>query len=552
MQAAKQRRGSLAASSLSQQQQHADEQAEKRDLDRRAREREKMQRDEAKKSEYMEKQKLLNQLEAPLVSLLDRLGVREELSLALAQHSVFTLKALRGCDHELMANQLLKDNLPVMREREPEWMRDTLAQAVDMARRDLAIAAINTLMLPDDYAYQQQARETMAAQEKASRSGSDDMGSRSWMSQKTAVREEDIAGLRNKDGALRKALLAVTERWQDFMASQPAFAARLSEAETGPSWKDTVSWSLWLLTRPLHDSERSRGPPTFMTKAGIEQCLQYARDYVYFALYPQMKNKSPGEWRLYWVRVFTNFSAFYSEKGRQRWMDVAACAARATALRQGKTPAEQAAAEVKAVRNVCAMLHSHHARKAKEPTLPAPLRATPRTSTVRGSGHLITHCGSGGAGGAGSSSSRSQPGRQQGRGGRGGGGSASGTTSGASCKERATSAPPERHMMPRAASMPSGLGSGRPPSVPSGRGERACAAAPSAASSATASPPSQRRGGGSDRSAAASPAAAPVPQREKGGGTSRRSRSPAPVRAASPVPSERSPRAPRRGSSPRT
>lgn len=533
---AKPRRGSVQHNSLASQQMHAEEQQAAREQERRSREREKMQRDEAKKSDYLEKQKLLNQLEGPLVSLLERLGVREELSLALAQQKVYSLSSLRGCDHELLARTLLKDNPNVMRERPPEWMEETLAKAVDMARRDLAIAAIERLMLPDDYIYQQQAREQIAAQEKANRTGGEDMNIRSsYSAQKNAVREEDIASLRNKDGVLRKALLAVTERWQDFMASQPAFAARLSEADTGPSWKDTVSWSLWMLTRPLADAEKNRSQPVFMTKAAIEQCLKYAKDYVYFALYPQMKKKGPGEWRLYWVRVFTNFAAFYSEKGRQRWMDVAACAARATALRQNKSVDEQTAAEVQAVRNVCAMLRSHHARRTpREPSLPVALRATPRTGTVRdglprgrdgGTGHLITHV---------KSSARKGDLDKSGE---------------SSRRERATSAPPERHIL-RAQSTPALHGRTRYGATP-GRGG-AFAASPG--STAAATPPSHRRGGADRPSsggfpAASAPSTAPPNSQRGGGGSSRRSKaSPAQARADRAAAGTPSPRT--RGTSP--
>jgi hypothetical protein len=527
------------ATAKQQQQQKARQMTSADDLarQRRERDREKLQRDEAKKTDYLEKQKLLNMIEAPLISLLERLGVREELSLALANENVTSLAALRACDHEVLAtkltNRLLQDKLLTasVAKRPPGWMQDTMSTAVDMARRDLAMHAINALMLPEDYVYQDLARQKMLQQEKASRAAEDQHArNNSYTMPKNTLREEDIVALRDKDGALRKELLAVTTHWQDFIQSQPAFAARLQEeGGEGPSWKDTVSWSLWMLTRPLQDAEKgtSRGSLVFMTKPAIERALRYAKDYVYYALYPQMKEKSTGEWRLYWVRVFTNFGAFYSEKGRQRWMDVAAFAARATALRKGKSLAEQDTAVAEAMRNVCSMLRKHQVSRPREPWLPENLRATPRASTARGnssrgSGHLITQSSANSVKknkGDSSSRSRTPPETPPGQ-----------TGDSSSRARRTLSAPPERPFA-KAASSPfiSGV---RSQEVSSSSRTAATALSPAAG------PPSHRRSGPDRPTSGGFPAAATLstaPLSSHRDRMTRRSKSPrSPTKRSSP------------------
>ena len=504
---------------------------------RRERDREKLQRDEAKKTDYLEKQKLLNMIEAPLISLLERLGVREELSLALANENVTSLAALRACDHEVLAtkltNRLLQDKLLTasVAKRPPGWMQDTLSRAVDMARRDLAMHAINALMLPEDYVYQDLARQKMLQQEKASRAADEQHArTNSYAVPKNTLREEDIVALRDKDGALRKELLAVTTHWQDFIQSQPAFAARLQEeGDEGPSWKDTVSWSLWMLTRPLQDAEKgtSRGSLVFMTKPAIERSLRYAKDYVYYALYPQMKEKSTGAWRLYWVRVFTNFGAFYSEKGRQRWMDVAAFAARATALRKGKSLAEQDTAVAEAMRNVCSMLRKHQVSRPREPWLPENLRATPRASTARGnssrgSGHLITQSSANSVKktkGDSSSRSRTPPETPPGQ-----------TGDSSSRARRTLSAPPERPFAKAASS----------PFISGVRSQEVSSSSRTAAAALShdAGPPSHRRGGPDRPTYGGFPAAATLstaPLSSRRDRMARRSKSPrSPTKRSSP------------------
>ena len=354
----------------------ADEEARERERQKR----EKLERDEAKKNEFMEKQKLLNLLENPLVSLLDRLGARDELSLPLAQHEMYSLKALRGCDHVELAKALAAeqgdrpDAGGATRGERLRRMVQLLSKAVDMARRDLAIAAINLLLLPDDVTFQKAALAALHEQR-----GSADASRTSMYQQKDKhqMREEDIAQLRDKDGALRNALLKVTEHWQDYLASQPAFAARLAADETGPTWKDTVAWALWMLTAPFANVHAP-----WMSKEQIHQCLNYAREHVWFALYPQMRHQRPGEWRLYWVRVESNFTAFYSDKGRNRWMEAAACTARAEAVREGKSSDEQEAAAMQAAQKVMGILHQpFHLKPAsprKVPELPPELRSPVR------------------------------------------------------------------------------------------------------------------------------------------------------------------------------
>ena len=343
---------------------------------------EKLRRDEEKKNEYMERQKLLNLLEPPVVSLLERLGARDELSLPLAQHDVHSLKALRGCDHVELARALAAED--GIGDQEGETRGDKirrkvqlLSRAVDMARRDIAIAAINALVLPDDVVFQKAALAKLHEEQ-----GEALNAGKSFYQQKdkNQMREEDIPLLRDNDGALRKALLKVTEHWQDYLASQPAFATRLAADESAPTWKDTVAWALWMLTKPFASVHA-----TWMSKDQIHQCLNHAREHVWFALYPQLRNQRPGEWRLYWVRVESNFAAFYSDKGRNRWMQAASYTARAEAVREGKSSDEQEAAAMQAAQKVMGILQQPLASAASTaswkqipelpPDLQAPVRA---------------------------------------------------------------------------------------------------------------------------------------------------------------------------------
>ena len=158
--------------------------------------------------------------------------------------------------------------------------------------------------------------------------------------------------------------------------------ARLAADATGPSWKDTVAWALWMLTAPFasswdHRSAATRGGARWMTKEQIHQCLDLAKQHAWFALYPKMRLMSPGEWRLYWLRVDANFNSFYSDQGRSRWMEAAACAARAAAVRQGKSCVEQHAAAVHAAQKVRAMLHQGHAAQQQRQSSRSPVRRTP-------------------------------------------------------------------------------------------------------------------------------------------------------------------------------
>ena len=362
----------------------------------------KLEADERKKKEYLEKQNMLNAIEAPLLALLDRLGVREDLAFPLAQNAVHTLEKLRACDHLSLARTLSVEyaQAPFMEGRPSTWMEDTLAKAVDMARRDIAMQKINVLMLPEDEAYQKAALAEIRASKNRGGGGEAAANTHGNQAQyaspvfrdlrteraKASLREEDIPALRDTEGVLRKQLLTCTEHWQDYLASQPAFAAELSvSTEIGPTWKHTVSWALWMLTRPFSMPKALQVEVKWLHKSDIEQNLRNAKEWVFFALYPSMKQIPAGEWRIYWVRVTTNFAAFYSDQGRKRWIEAAACAARAAAVREGKSAEEQSAAEIQALRKVNAMLSPP--RKAppppREPSLPSALRPPARTPSNR-------------------------------------------------------------------------------------------------------------------------------------------------------------------------
>ena len=112
---------------------------------------------------------------------------------------------------------------------------------------------------------------------------------------------------------------------------------------SGPTWKDTVSWALWMLTR---GSSRRQ----------IEKYLKLIQEHVWKCLYPALEQLGGAEWRVYWQRVNFNFEGFFSNRGTDKWKQVAAADARAKAIREGKDSAAQDAAAAQAERLVGAML----------------------------------------------------------------------------------------------------------------------------------------------------------------------------------------------------
>ena len=130
----------------------------------------------------------------------------------------------------------------------------------------------------------------------------------------------------------------------------------------GPTWKHTVSWALWMLTVKSHRTSRKL----------IEKHLKLAQEHVWRALYPGLELLSCAEWRIYWQRVKSNFDGFFCNRGIDNWKQVAAADARAQAIREGKSSAEQDAAASKAERLVSSMLHPVSRRRAPQQQQPPP------------------------------------------------------------------------------------------------------------------------------------------------------------------------------------
>ena len=310
----------------------------------------------------MERQRLLGLLEPPLISLLDRLGIRDDLSLALAQANVKSLTDLRNLDQENLTEALdLEDTVTATGRTD---LNELCSLAIQSARRDLALLAIGKIRLQEDeYAVLPGSNLKQAegkASTEAQASEKDREKDRFQFSKQVSNATEQE---RVRDGPLRQQLLEVTELWHDFLGTDPALGSKLANNQSAtPSWKDTVAWAYWMLTSPLLH-QKTRQNIKLIGKETIEKHLTHAKDHIWAALYPALNEIPRGEWRLYWIRVFRNFQGFFSEKGRQRWGELAAADARASAVRAGLKPEEQNAAASKAVAMVRSVLRSGPVRK---------------------------------------------------------------------------------------------------------------------------------------------------------------------------------------------
>ena len=334
---------------------------EEKDAKRQA-DKEKLLREDATRKDAMEKQRLLSLLEQPLVNLLERLNLRDELSLPLAQSGVLSLTNLRNLDQVSLAQTLGLEELAKSTGRED--LGELCALAILSARRDLALQAIEAIPLLEDAEMEKEMEAQKAAEEAAAEEAAP------WSSQFKGAPSSSTPGASaggvygfteepvviKRDGPFRKKLFAVTERWHDYLATKPELGSLLaSEDSAVPLWKDTVAWGLWMLSSTTPGKKHTSGQ-RFMGKEIIEDYFRCARDYVWLALYPIFKTYSRGEWRLYWKRVLFNFDRFFSDTGRRRWIELAALDARTKAIYARKSPREQDVAEKRGVAMVTSML----------------------------------------------------------------------------------------------------------------------------------------------------------------------------------------------------
>ena len=300
----------------------------------------KLQDDQARR-DIMEHQRLLGLLESPVLDLLNRLGVKDDLSLPLARAGVVKLTHLRGRDPESLAATLGLEAIAKATGRTD--LQAYLALTVLQARRDLATTAISDLELPED------AEAITADRERYERE----------VAKGTHGSRETIAPpSRRVDGPLRKQLTAATHRWYDYLATVPLLGTVLaSDVDAAPTWKETVSWALWMLTS--RDMGKKHGTVDgWISKRRIETHLQHAKTWLWPTLYPSVRAVPKGEWRLYWARVHKNFESFFTHAGRLRWTEVAVADARAEAVRSGCGAAEQEAAAWEATERVRTMLRT--------------------------------------------------------------------------------------------------------------------------------------------------------------------------------------------------
>ena len=178
----------------------------------------------------------------------------------------------------------------------------------------------------------------------------------------------------------------VLETWSDFLEEETSVGGRIAAEGfvSGPTWDETAKWALWLFTArcptlvhsglPLARAASAasalssplslKGPSSSSfhaaasgssaggsvgsataaegsVDASVRYHLGIAQSHLFRALYANMRDMGPGEWRLYWTRVYKQYESIFSDRGRRRWMEAAAADARARALRAGLGSARQ-------------------------------------------------------------------------------------------------------------------------------------------------------------------------------------------------------------------
>jgi hypothetical protein len=234
-----------------------------------------------------EKQTLLSSLQYPLIQVLEDLGVKDELSIALAVGGVATLDSLRHLDQVTLANTLGLDD--IARQTGRDDLEEVLESAILAARRDFAMRSVAELKLPDDDIFEHVEVETDTVQapfsEKLS-TFSDFMPASVAANAIARSQEKGIEGSENirvKDGPLRKQLKEVAGCWHDYLATEPALGSTLAAQDSAfPSWKETASWATWMLTsRSMGEKHGSENG--WMSRTAIETNLRLAKEHVWCA-----------------------------------------------------------------------------------------------------------------------------------------------------------------------------------------------------------------------------------------------------------------------------
>ena len=311
----------------------AELQRQREDEERRVKEKQQAARDETARRLLMGQRQLIVLLDRPLAVLLGRMPiVGIELALRLARANCCTLAALSALDQAAFVKS------HGLRSTEP--LTHALEDAIFRARRMLAVARVESLTLPGDATTSDAQATTSADHEK-------------HIEPLTCDALEPLLPVdpEPKRGPLLDSLVATVHLWHDYLMQERALGERLNTtAGSGPSWKETSAWVMWMVRRQCNASEA-------LATRSVEEILTRAKEFVFSALYPQLRELSRGEWNLYWARVEQSCSVCFSDAGRLRWKLAAESGARAAALRNGKDQMEQEAAASQAIGMVNTLLY---------------------------------------------------------------------------------------------------------------------------------------------------------------------------------------------------
>ena len=359
-----------------------------------AMESERLKRVNAEERALMTRDSLLYLHEEELAALFDRLQVPDEITLPLARADICSLQALSFLDHKAFAREHGLIGAAGSSSRGP--LERILAHVVSEARRTLSLGVIDSLKLAVDLEWDTSHRmladaQIQALEREELEANASDVASepedenlqdidddehrvkeqqrrqqmrdqrdneRQRRRQERWQKRQRLLRAQMPRGPFRRLLAKTIMRWHDFLATEPRLGDRLA-AEfgiSGPTWKETAAWALWMLRSQLSSSGSGESPRSRRTKGSIQESLKHAKEHIWRALFPGLSKMTRGEWRLYWVRVEQAFAVFFTNNSRMRWKDAAASDARTAALRMGKGREAQEAAASQAVHHVAAIM----------------------------------------------------------------------------------------------------------------------------------------------------------------------------------------------------
>jgi hypothetical protein len=270
----------------------------------------------------MNRERLLEVLEPAVQSLLKRVAAGDEIALPLARCNVCSMEQVASLNYREFAfvhgglkapdvsGSIAAPSFgpaPVGLSWEEdsdsaERLESKLAEIVVAARRALAISTVGELI----------------------------RSPREWIDSDALSWEKATSG----SGSVDNPMIAVTDSWLDYLATQPSLAERLAtDRSSAPTWKETSLWALWTLSNRSCSHGLADCSGKSRSIRAIDVYLRLAKDSIWCALYPELARLSRSEWRLYWARVAQSVSSSFKTQSRLCWIEVLELDASSAAVR---------------------------------------------------------------------------------------------------------------------------------------------------------------------------------------------------------------------------